>query len=138
MKNNLACTVFIYHLGRWDKTEVILNGKNLASLEINREEARKMDDFPEIFLFKIQIFLKKNPPSAKKCATVWSPMNLHNLHVQSGVHGQILKGGNRIVWHIEVYFHDYPTRRRDLNQFAFQFHELLFNVIAGRCFSEHR
>jgi len=29
---------------------------NLASLEINREEARKMDDFPEIFVFKIELF----------------------------------------------------------------------------------
>jgi|NOAtaT_7_FD_contig_71_1710852_length_1421_multi_3_in_0_out_0_2 hypothetical protein len=113
---------------------------NLASLEINREEARKMDDFPEIFVFKIELFKKKTSVSQKVtvCDCVWSPMNLHNLHVQSGVHGQILKGGNRIVWHIEVYFHDYPTRRRDLNQFAIQFHELLFNVIAGRWFSEHR
>jgi len=33
---------------------------NLASLEINREEARKMDDFPEIFVFKIELFKKKN------------------------------------------------------------------------------
>jgi hypothetical protein len=45
---------------------------NLASLEISREEARKMDDFPEIFVFKIEIFFFLNPPSAKKlqCATV--------------------------------------------------------------------
>ena len=50
---------------------MILNGKNLASLEINREEARKMDDFPEIFLFKIQIFFKKKilrqPKSVRLC-----------------------------------------------------------------------